>query len=1173
MKKTENHQSTLHSSTSQEPGFFFKKETEEDRFSESNQEENTFFSSADEPNEVSFFSSSLIQPKLEIGQPDDQYEQEAEATANQVVQTLTQKEGVQRKCAACKEEEIAPKIQTKSIFESNDEAADASLQRKCVACQTSDIAPKPATAKTTGIHLQESSDLESRLHSTKGGGSPLSKETQGSMETTFGTDFRGVRVHTDNSSVQMNQELGAQAFTHGSDIYFNSGKYDPGSRGGQHLLAHELTHVVQQGASLRTRIIQRNPDGEQENHTGSKVSIPIQVPVDKLMSREAFIRLYLKEEYGIEGGHADEIIEKDKQSTPDKRRFSGDWTVTEKDLQRGHVIIHKVKQVRDVIANIENPDMVEPRLPNGKRQGYGGREALFDGYPSGIKKLLTEETDRRYWEKTGYSPGEKIKSGEKGKAEIWLDLRDEVIAQHEFIKKLPEKVKQLIKFKTGGKEITPQDYEQFYRIAKKIEEIGGVEVQDYYDRITGSTTDLEEFESSVDRYKEEQKERKEEEEKRKSIQTKLFGLDELYEEYKEYKKKEIKSYGYYNAKTDSWEEALPSTIAEYETAKRQLTESLEAHGFTGGIPEFKQYIDDFKSVFKKEAQKIALDILAKCEGFLYRESERYKESGAVNQLHSQLEGFRGHSETFKKNADISNDYAENYERSRLPGNGHLRPKATKQEAEEAYEKASIAKAAAQAEVEAISEEHTLFKEGDIPLDKRIDKEKMAQSSPEELGQLIQDYITARIEDIQEARARILEDEELVFKLDKLMPKFYTRMEISQGSLTDKIVKDEIDRIERAETLINVLLTILAVALAILSYGTATPFIATAAAVGGFGISAYMAYDEYQKYAVQNDLADVGFADDPSMFWLIVAVAGAALDMGAAVKAMRALGPAAKIFNSGGDVAEFSKALKAVQEAGEIDVKIVAAAEKAALAKKGYQEASEGFLRTISSKAYSFPGPLTDPDVYKELVKMAYFKAKQGVRSFQQFFLEIQKMRKLANQGDMTAEELANLKKAYEEGNQTLRVVNKMGGKLSSEANSILSKVGSPVHPNVPSYTGGKTKGVFKNGKLEVPLESGETGPGKWIFDNLPGGPGSGKTRAWTHVEGHAAGIMHKHGIKEAELFINQRPCKLGAAKCQFVISKLLPPDGKLAVHFLKEDGISVGIGIFESGVPGFKIIQ
>jgi hypothetical protein len=66
------------------------------------------------------------------------------------------------------------------------------------------------------------------------------------MEPRFGNDFSSVRIHTGSNAVQMNKELHAQAFTHGSDLYFNEGKYNPGSNSGKQLLAHELTHVVQQ---------------------------------------------------------------------------------------------------------------------------------------------------------------------------------------------------------------------------------------------------------------------------------------------------------------------------------------------------------------------------------------------------------------------------------------------------------------------------------------------------------------------------------------------------------------------------------------------------------------------------------------------------------------------------------------------------------------------------------------------------------------------------------------------------------------------------------------------------------------------------------------------------------------------------------------------------------------
>ena len=69
------------------------------------------------------------------------------------------------------------------------------------------------------------------------------------METSFGADFGNVRVHDSRAAGMLSQDLHAQAFTHGHDIYFNSGKFDAGSPAGQHLLAHELTHTIQQGSS------------------------------------------------------------------------------------------------------------------------------------------------------------------------------------------------------------------------------------------------------------------------------------------------------------------------------------------------------------------------------------------------------------------------------------------------------------------------------------------------------------------------------------------------------------------------------------------------------------------------------------------------------------------------------------------------------------------------------------------------------------------------------------------------------------------------------------------------------------------------------------------------------------------------------------------------------------
>jgi Domain of unknown function (DUF4157) len=212
----------------------------------------------------------MIQPKLSIGKPNDHYEREADHMADQVVRRLSNPPSVQarslgpvtpvasaagpsvvqEKCAHCEQEEKMQKkeeeqgmqkdkIKLKPIFESNAEPPEESIMRKCAAC------------------AKEENGIESRLASSKGGGTPLPDGTRQRMESAFDRDFSNVRIHNGPEAVQMSQDLNAQAFTHGSDIYFNSGKYDSGSRSGSHLLAHELTHVVQQGAAGDT--LQRLP--------------------------------------------------------------------------------------------------------------------------------------------------------------------------------------------------------------------------------------------------------------------------------------------------------------------------------------------------------------------------------------------------------------------------------------------------------------------------------------------------------------------------------------------------------------------------------------------------------------------------------------------------------------------------------------------------------------------------------------------------------------------------------------------------------------------------------------------------------------------------------------------------------------------------------------------------
>jgi hypothetical protein len=92
-------------------------------------------------------------------------------------------------------------------------------------------------------------DVERAIERSRGGGQPLDSGIQSRMGQALDADFSGVRVHTDSEADGLNRSLQARAFTTGEDLYFRQGEYNPGSSSGRELLAHELTHVVQQGGS------------------------------------------------------------------------------------------------------------------------------------------------------------------------------------------------------------------------------------------------------------------------------------------------------------------------------------------------------------------------------------------------------------------------------------------------------------------------------------------------------------------------------------------------------------------------------------------------------------------------------------------------------------------------------------------------------------------------------------------------------------------------------------------------------------------------------------------------------------------------------------------------------------------------------------------------------------
>ncbi len=105
-------------------------------------------------------------------------------------------------------------------------------------------------------------DVESAIAQTRGGGQKLDDSTREKVGGGLGDSLHDVRVHTDDNANSLAQSVSARAFTTGSDVYFAKGEHNPGSSEGQQLLAHELTHVVQQRGAATSGPLQVSQPGD-----------------------------------------------------------------------------------------------------------------------------------------------------------------------------------------------------------------------------------------------------------------------------------------------------------------------------------------------------------------------------------------------------------------------------------------------------------------------------------------------------------------------------------------------------------------------------------------------------------------------------------------------------------------------------------------------------------------------------------------------------------------------------------------------------------------------------------------------------------------------------------------------------------------------------------------------
>lgn len=230
-----------------------------------------------------FFSPLFVQPKLTIGPVDDPHEREADSIADQVMRmqvaepqqsffspTPLSLTTAQRKCGACEEEELQMKEEEEETVQMK-RITEPGIQRKCAACEEEEknaVQMKPInnlTVQRQCSHCEEEEKLQMKSESgavagmsapvsvssvVSSGGASIDTGTRSFMESRFGHDFSNVRIHNNTQAHRSSADINALAYTYKNHIVFDSGQYQPNTQSGKRLLAHELSHVIQQTGSV-----------------------------------------------------------------------------------------------------------------------------------------------------------------------------------------------------------------------------------------------------------------------------------------------------------------------------------------------------------------------------------------------------------------------------------------------------------------------------------------------------------------------------------------------------------------------------------------------------------------------------------------------------------------------------------------------------------------------------------------------------------------------------------------------------------------------------------------------------------------------------------------------------------------------------------------------------------
>ncbi len=916
-----------------------------------------------------------LQAKFRMNQPGDHFEQEADRIADTLVArgtsagagtmpatppTITPlaRTAVQSKCADCEHE---------------DEKEEPTVQRKATAATASGTEGSGIGAGP-GDSGRPAGGLAGSALPT-GGGSPLPQAARGFYESGIGADFSGVRVHTDTHAARMSQQINARAFTHGNNIYFGAGEYSPGTTEGRRLLAHELVHTVQQGSRgggmvMRKVVGPGNPTTPRDNRKGRHVNRPYKVYITQAML---------------------------KMNEEDQKKAIQDKLIEEHPETKGFEWIRFAPLTQSHLANGYwvwiTDNSIAPISPKEEKE-IAKREKKFS---SNERKAIDEEAYNRFWEKTGHNRGKRLGStgNDAEMAKYLKGIRDDVVRERVLIDALPENVRAAIMDERTAATLDPRDYQAVLRIANQLSTLTPEELAEYRSRSTLDTQDFREIEQSVQAFIAQRKARMANEADRRKTATQLYGLEKLYTLYKAflphryaYANDPAKHGGGYIDPTDTQRMLAIEAGDAFEDA-------LHAAGFST-IDEFEVLIHTYTHAFRNEAVQLTYEVLDRYKHMLLEERERYSHADELGKLMQAV------AETGARDKYTPYLHTANPEQSKqadnravptfqVPQTSHV--DALKPDPE------AIPRAMFQ-----IAEEDVTALAGTYPLlgDRDFPRASIAKATSQlEVERIIAEYVSARVNSIDNTRADIEEDNDRVFLLDSLIALAKKQQNITEGSVLNAIVDDEVGSIKAIKFLKNLVLSIVAIAVS---------FAGPIGQLVAFGISAYMAADEYKTYLSESDAHAVGLlAEDPNFAWVVVAIVGAGIDLAVLAHSAKAIKPVVEAFEIGeeaGNVVALEARLAKLTEVEESLKSTILNAAKA----RSERIAAWKALGSTGGKLFDITGAVSE--MAAKLTSAVYYSIKSGIREFQLFVKTREAFDLIGDVAKLAPEELAKLKQAY-----------------------------------------------------------------------------------------------------------------------------------------------------------------